>query len=260
LKAALMAQLDGDGRPVALSQVEAAYTRLLQDREIRSNMAAMERAGARVHYFSADVRDEVTFGDLIDRIYDTYGRIDGVIHGAGVIEDKLVKDKLPESFDRVFDTKVDSAFTLSRKLRSDSLRFLAFFTSAAGRFGNRGQGDYAAANEVLNKLALHLNSRWPARVVSVNWGPWAKLGMVSAELQRQFASRGIRLVSPPDGCRRMDQELGYGRKGEVEVLLTAGGWGTPPVRSEAATEKQEMLTLKHTIAPSAEHGSLRANR
>jgi hypothetical protein len=49
--------------------------------------------------------------------------------------------------------------------------------------------------------------------------------MVSPELRKQFAKRGIELISPSDGCRRMDQELRYGRKGEVEVLLTAGGWG-----------------------------------
>jgi len=184
----------------------------------------MERAGARVHYFSVDVRDEMAFGNLIDRIYNTYGRSNGVIHGAGIIEDKLVRDKLPEAFDRVFDTKVDGAFILSRKLRPDSLKFLVFFTSVVGRFGNRGQADYAAANEVVNKLALYLDSRWPGRVVSVNWGPWAKLGMVSPEVQKQFASRGIGLLSPPAGCRSLDQELRYGRKGEIEVLLTAGGW------------------------------------
>ena len=224
LKAALMAGLSVDGRRPPLSQVESVYVRLLQDREIRGNIAAMERAGATVHYFPVDVRDEAAFGDLVDRSYHTYGRIDGVIHGAGVIEDKLVKDKSSESFDRVFDTKVDGAFILSRKLRFDSLKFAAFFTSVAGRFGNRGQADYAAANEVVNKLSLYLDSRWPGRVVSINWGPWAKLGMVSAELRKQFADRGIELISLSDGCLRLDQELRLGRKGEVEVLLTAGGW------------------------------------
>jgi len=259
LKAALMVQLDGDGRHVALSQVEAAYTRLMQDREIRNNIAAMERAGATVHYFSVDVRDEAAFTDLIDRIYETYGRIDGVIHAAGVIEDKLIKDKPPESFDRVFDTKVDGAFVLSRTLRSDTLKFLAFFTSAAGRFGNRGQGDYAAANEVLNKLALYLDSRWPGRVVSVNWGPWAKMGMVSAELQRQFSRRGIGLISSHDGCRRMDQELRRGRKGEVEVLLTAGGWETSP--KALSSEHTGVSSVEdHPLASPTADGSLKSSR
>lgn len=233
LKAALMAGLTVDGRRPPLSQVESAYVRLLQDREIRANLAAMTRAGAAVHYFPVDVRDDAAFGDLIDRIYQTHGRIDGVIHGAGVIEDKLLKDKSPDSFDRVFDTKADGAFILSRALRPDSLKFAVFFTSVAGRFGNRGQSDYAAANEVLNKLAVYLDCRWPGRVIAVNWGPWAKLGMVSAELQRQFADRGIELIASSDGCLRLDQELRWGRKGEVEVLLTAGGWEQSPEASSS---------------------------
>ena len=56
---------------------------------------------------------------LIDDVYRTHGRLDGVIHGAGIIEDKLVEEKTPESFDRVFDTKVRSAFLLSRLLRPE---------------------------------------------------------------------------------------------------------------------------------------------
>ena len=78
-------------------------------------------------------------------------RIDGVIHGAGVIQDKLIRDKTPESYDRVFGTKVESALILSRRLQFEQLKFCVFFASVAGRFGNRGQSDYAAANEVLSQ-------------------------------------------------------------------------------------------------------------
>jgi len=76
----------------------------------------------------------------------------------------------------------------------------------------------------------------------VNWGPWAKLGMVSAELQRQFARRGIGLILPSDGCRSMDQELRYGHKGDVEILLTAGAWDTTPV-GRSPVEKQDISAL-----------------
>lgn len=230
LKGALMEQMRGAGERVTPAKVEARCTRLLRDREIRTNLAAMRRAGARVHYYQAEVRDGRAFGDLIDEIYLSFGRLDGVIHGAGVIEDKLIKDKAQESFDRVFDTKVDSAFVLSRKLRSESLKFLVFFSSIAARFGNRGQSDYAAANEVLNKLAVYLDRVWPARVVSVNWGPWATTGMVSPEVQRQFAERGVHLIPPSVGRRRLNEELRYGRKGEVEVLIGGGGFKAPELR------------------------------
>ncbi len=247
LKAALLATLGDGGHPLALAQVEAAYARLVQDREIRNTLAALEGAGAKARYYQVDVRDGGAFGDLLDRIYETHGRIDGVIHAAGVIEDKLIKDKAPESFDRVFDTKVDGAFILSRKLRHDSLRFLALFASVAARFGNRGQGDYAAANEVLNKLALSLDSRWSGRVVSVNWGPWAKLGMVSPELRERFARRGIELITPEIGCRGMELEIHSGRKREVEVLLTGGRWHTP--RERPGPRRGRALPMLTNAAP-----------
>jgi len=221
IKAALISQMDKEGKSVSLPQVEAAYHSLLKEREIRRNLFDMQNAGAKVQYFKCDVRDEKAFSDLIDEVYGTYGRLDGVINGAGIIEDKLVRDKSAESFDRVFDTKVDSAYLLSRKLRPESLKFLVFFTSVAGRFGNPGQGDYAAANEVVNKLAVYLDNYWPGRVAAISWGPWAKGGMVTPELQRQFAHRGIRLIPPSIGAQKLDQELSFGKKGEVEI--TVGG-------------------------------------
>jgi hypothetical protein len=130
----------------------------------------------------------------------------------------------------VFDTKADSAFLLSRILRPESLKFLVLFSSAAGPFGNRGQCDYAAANEILNKLAIHLDKCWPGRVVSINWGPWAKAGMVSPELQRQFVEQGVQLIPIPVGCQMFDRELKYGQKGEVAIVAAGGAWAA----SEAA--------------------------
>lgn len=232
LKAVLTARMRREGQPVKPAQVEAAYMRLLKDREMRNNMTAMRSHGAKVQYYQVDVHDEEQFGNIIDEIYKSYGRLDGVIHGAGIIEDKLVGDKSPESFDRVFDTKVESAFVLSRKLRPDSLKFLVFFSSVAGRFGNRGQCDYTAANEVYNKLAIYLDKRWPGRVVSVMWSPWARSGgMVSPELQKQFAKAGIVLVPRLVGPRKLDEELRYGRKGEAEVII--GGYQMEKGKQEA---------------------------
>ena len=40
-----------------------------------------------------DVRDADAFSALIDRVYASHGRIDYVIHGAGVIEDRKLEEK-----------------------------------------------------------------------------------------------------------------------------------------------------------------------
>jgi acyl transferase domain-containing protein/NAD(P)H-dependent flavin oxidoreductase YrpB (nitropropane dioxygenase family) len=224
LKAALIERMrHAKGKPTP-REVDDALRRIQCNREIHSNLAAMQEAGARVKYYQADVRDEAALGHVIQEIYQAHGRLDGLIHGAGVIEDKLIEDKTADSFDRVFDTKVDSAFILSRQLQIDSLKFLVFFSSIAGRFGNRGQIDYAAANEVLNKLAIYLDGRWPGRVVAINWNPWAKAGMATAEALKQFAEQGIQAIEPTAGRRMLDEELGYGRKGQAEVVIGDGPW------------------------------------
>ena len=250
LKAAIMEQMRDTGEAITPAKVEAAHTQLLKAREIRENLHAMQSAGAKVRYYQVDVCDEHVFGDLIDEIYRDYGRLDGVIHGAGIIEDRFIEDKTPDSFDRVFDTKVRSALLLSRRLRLEELSFLIFFSSVSGRFGNRGQCDYAAANEVLNKLALSLDRHCPARVVSINWGPWES-GMVSPELQKQFAQHGVVIVPRPQGRKKMDQELRWGRKGEVEVLLGGiadGRLPTPPEPKATSSERTKAFPLINTGA------------
>ncbi|MEI6127549.1 MAG: SDR family NAD(P)-dependent oxidoreductase, partial [Pseudomonadota bacterium] len=158
MKAALIAQSKQQGKIPALAEIDTQYRTLCKEREIRLNLAAMREAGATVKYFQVDVRDEQAFSSLIDFVYESYGKIDGVIHGAGIILDKLIADKTPESFDQVFGTKTESAFILSRMLRPESLKFFVLFSSVAGLFGNQGQCDYAAANEVLNKLTPYLNT------------------------------------------------------------------------------------------------------
>jgi NAD(P)-dependent dehydrogenase (short-subunit alcohol dehydrogenase family) len=221
LKAALIARLQREGRPAAPALVEASYQRLLQDREIRDNLARLREAGARVHYYQADVRSEEALGQVLDDIDRRFGGLDGVIHGAGVIEDRLVRDKTPESFDRVFGTKTESALILSRRLRPERLKFCVFFASIASRYGNKGQSDYAAANEVLSKLALDLDRRWPCRVLSVAWGPWSGVGMV-ADLEKHLTARGLKLITPEEGPVFLADELAHGRKGETEVVIAGG--------------------------------------
>ena len=230
VKKALIEQFRQKG-DFSLGEVEAAYNRLMREREMRSNVDALRAAGSTVEYFQVDVRDEAGFGGLIDSVYEKYGRIDGMVHGAGIIADKLVEDKVPESFDRVFDTKADSAFILSRKLRGDSLKFLVFFCSVAGQFGSRGQCDYSATNEVVGRLCLRLNADWPTRVIAANWGPWAPAaaGMVSDEVQKQFALKGVQMIPQAAGPRLLDREIRFGHEDNVFVVFGDGLWSTSGV-------------------------------
>jgi NAD(P)-dependent dehydrogenase (short-subunit alcohol dehydrogenase family) len=205
--------------------IEAACARILTAREIRGTLSEIRRTGASATYHALDVRDADALRALIGSIYARHGRLDGVVHAAGVLEDKLLTQKTGESFARVFDTKVKSALTLSEALRSD-VGFLVFFSSVSGAFGNRGQVDYAAANDALDKLALALSKRLPGRVLSIDWGPWAGNGMVSPELGREYARRGIGLLPPAEGVAAFLDELSRERPDAQIVLMRADPTGT----------------------------------
>ena len=163
---------------------------------------------------------------MIQDIDDRWERIDGVVHGAGVLEDKMLADKTPESFARVFHTKVEGARALGSALEGRSeLGFLVLFGSVSGVFGNPGQVDYSAANDALDTLARLWNGRLPGRVVSVDWGPWASAGggMVSPELEREYARRGISMIAPEDGVAALFGELAWGDRGVCQAIYMAGG-------------------------------------
>jgi len=221
LRAIFLEQARCAGTAVLPAEIESSVQRVLKERRIRSNLAAFAELGARVEYRAIDVRDSEQFGGLIDELYERFGKIDGVIHGAGVIYDKLIRDKSLETFDSVFGTKVDAALTLAEKLRPEQLKFLIFFSSISARFGNAGQADYSAANEYLNKLANHLNSRWPGRVSAINWGPW-EAGMFTGELARVYAARGIHPIPVDVGVQFFERELAYAGNGSAEVVVSAG--------------------------------------
>lgn len=231
LRRALLSR--GEGLTPAV--VEARCAEILGARAIRGTLAALAEAGSTARYHALDVRDQAAFGALIDELYAEHGRLDGVLHGAGVIEDRLLADKTRASFDRVVDTKVQSALTLALEVRPD-IGFVAFFGSVSGAFGNRGQLDYAAANDALDKLASWLSTRVRGRVVSLDWGPWASgAGMVSPELEREYHRRGVGLIDPVDGARAFLDELVHGGSATQVILMNA----TP----EAFTRPSTSLTI-----------------
>jgi len=172
-----------------------------------------------VYYYAADLRNFETVKAIIGDIRTNHGPIAGIIHGAGVLEDRLIIDKTPEQFERVFDTKVRGLDNLLQTTRKDPLKYLVIFSSVAARLGNKGQVDYAMANEVLNKISQAESAQRPdCRVIAINWGPWDG-GMVTAALKREFERKGIHLIPINDGAWCMLHEMMTDKNNPVEVVI-----------------------------------------
>jgi len=230
LRSHLIAQARISGETPRPRDIEQQVQAILRSREISTNIAALRSAGAEVVYRVVDVRDPAAVATLVASIYARHGRIDGVIHGAGLIEDKRIVDKDADSWLRVVETKALSAYTIARALKPEGLRFFVLFGSVAGRYGNSGQADYGAGNELLNRFAWQLQALWPhtVKIAVLNWGPWAGTrhgsGMVSDETKRKFAARGVDLVEPNGGAIACYEEILYGPIGDVEIVIGEGSW------------------------------------
>ncbi len=219
----MIARGTGGGSPRAAKD---AVGRVLAVREARANLDRMREAGAEVRYAPCDVRSPEAVAAAVADARATHGPVRGIVHGAGVLADSRIEDKTIEEFNRVYGTKVDGLRALLDAASADEpedLRLLVVFSSSTGRFGRTGQIDYAAANEVLNKMSQREAVGRPAcRVVSVNWGPWDG-GMVDASLRRVFEDEGIQVIDRAVGARHVVREARASVGGAVEVVVLGEG-------------------------------------
>jgi NAD(P)-dependent dehydrogenase (short-subunit alcohol dehydrogenase family) len=201
LKRRAMEELVLRGEKPSPNKVRELLGPVLSGREIRATLSSIQRAGARAVYVAADVTDGDALARKLPSAVSAMGPVTGIIHGAGVLADKHIEDKTIGEFEAVYSTKVEGLSNLLSAVEPGKLSHLVLFSSAAGFYGNPGQSDYAAANEILNKNALLFSRRFPGcRTISFNWGPWDG-GMVTPELKTMFEKKNIAVIPMEAGTR-----------------------------------------------------------
>lgn len=212
-------------KPTPMS-VQKAYKEITSSREIKATIAAIKEAGGEAEYLSIDVTDIDTLKMKVARIANNIGAITGIIHGAGNLADKLIEKKTPEDFEKVYNAKVKGLENLLTCVKPTQLEHLVLFSSVAGFYGNVGQSDYAIANEILNKSAHQIKQRYPScHVVAINWGGWDS-GMVTPQLKKEFARRGIEILPVEVGTQMLVEELNPTNNQTAQVVI--GSPMTPP--------------------------------
>ncbi|MFJ9818691.1 amino acid adenylation domain-containing protein [Streptomyces sp. NPDC101151] len=156
----------------------------------RSALDGLRRAGLTVEHRRTDVADRTSVARLLADVTREHGPLTGILHGAGITEDRLIVSKSPAELERVLAPKVAGLVHLDELSHDQPLEVFACFSSASGTFGNLGQADYAAANAFMDAYAVRRNllvasGERRGRTVSVGWPLWADGGMGTDEVVAQ---------------------------------------------------------------------------
>ena len=228
IKKALLMAAKASGQPISPKELGAQAKGILASREVRETLAAIEAAGGQAKYVSASVTDRAAMDAALADVRSEWGPITGIVHGAGLLADKFIADKTLEDFDRVLDVKAGGLAALLEATANDPLKVLVAFSSVAGRCGNRGQCDYAMANETLNKVVrAEAARRGDLFARSLGWGPWEG-GMVTPALKAHFEAMGVPLIPLATGAKLLTGELAD-TSDSVELVL--GGEPKPEALS-----------------------------
>ncbi|MDQ6960952.1 MAG: SDR family NAD(P)-dependent oxidoreductase [Mariprofundaceae bacterium] len=253
LKQAIMQDARDQGQKISPRDLTKTVDAILNQRQMQQNMHAMRQVGASVTYLQVDMCDEKAVIEMVRDVRHRWGTISGVVHGAGVLADRLIEDKTAEQFQRVYNTKVQGLRSFLDATIADDLKVLVLFSSSTARFGRKGQIDYAVANEVMNKMGQQYQQRHhDCRVVSVNWGPWDG-GMVTPALKELFASEGIGVIDQQAGADYLVNELQC--QGQTEVVILGKREESIRQQIDLSIESHPFLTSHqingHAVLPMA---------
>jgi len=199
--------------------IERLYRNAVANRELLETLTTIEASGAKALYCSVDIRNRDDTTQVMKELIAEHGPLRGIVHGAGILEDSLITDKTDAQFASVLSTKCDGFINLLECLNGQDPAFIVACSSITARLGRRGQADYAAANECLNKLTQNAARQYVgSKVLSMNWGPWDG-GMVDSRLKAIFKKEGVGLIPLDTGAEYLIQELQSGSSQAVELVV-----------------------------------------
>ncbi|WP_231384346.1 type I polyketide synthase [Mycobacterium sp. UM_WGJ] len=161
----------------------------------QATLEALRAAGAEVTVAQGDVAKSSDVAAALASIGASMPPLRGVVHAAGTVDDAILARLDAAKLRAVMAPKVQGAWNLHSLTADMELDFFVLFSSAASVLGSPGAANYGAANAFLDALAWHRQAEGrPA--LSVNFGPWAGLGMFSnSELHRHFSHYGVEGLS-----------------------------------------------------------------
>ncbi|XP_666606.1 hypothetical protein [Cryptosporidium hominis TU502] len=167
----------------------------------------------------------------------------GIIHAAGVLDDRKLFEHSKESFKYVYSPKVQGLWNIHQitQYLYIELEFLIAYSSIASLLGNIGQANYSAANSFIDSF-MSYRSSLGINSFSIQWGPWVGEGMASNNLSLKFDSTGLIGVDKLTAMQVLNTIIKSKKKSIPNVICVVDAdWGKlvsniPPKTSNIFTD------------------------
>jgi len=201
------------------AQVEEKLFDLERQAGILEALRSVEAAGGRAFYRQVDVLDGSAVRAVVENIREQSGKLDVILHAAGLERSRSLDRKPVEEFDLVFRVKADGLFNLMAATRAVDVKAIVVFSSVAGRFGNAGQADYSAGNDFMCKTVSWWAAARPgSQGIALDWTAWGGIGMATRGSIPEIMKRaGIDMLDPAEGLPVIRDALLAGYSGEAVV-------------------------------------------
>jgi NAD(P)-dependent dehydrogenase (short-subunit alcohol dehydrogenase family) len=207
--------------------------------------------GAEVLTASANVGHEDEMAEVLEAAVERFGKLDGVIHAAGVAGGGLIQLKAPEQPSPVLTPKVQGTRILERLTRPQNLDFFVLCSSVDAVLAPFGQSDYCAANAFLDAFAHESVGKGRGRVISINWDTWAEVGMAvnTAVPEELAAARKETLrhaIRPEEGVRAFERIV---NSEFPQVVISTTDWTGRQERARTASLTAEQTDAESSASP-----------
>jgi acyl transferase domain-containing protein/NAD(P)-dependent dehydrogenase (short-subunit alcohol dehydrogenase family) len=261
------------GGGVKITELKNRFRSYQAAQEVNELVQSLSALPGRFEYISCDITNGENTTAIVESVFKKYGRLDMVLHGAGIQISKVLTRKTVSDFHSVVAAKIASLQHIYRaceKHRAGRPVHYHLLTSAFSYMGNDGQPDYGAVNESLNRLAdvmsvAHEAHEAHSQWCSVAWLGWAGIGMTrGSEFAALAANRGLRGVTRSEGREIFSHFVTGQATAPINILMADGElkfydvattpgvyvpnpWAPTPRIALPARARKEKLIVERTV-------------
>ncbi|CAM4515031.1 SDR family NAD(P)-dependent oxidoreductase [Paenibacillus xylanexedens] len=236
--------------------------RSIPNAEQQAQLQQLQLNGNHVLYRKADITSREAVQRLVQEIQSDYGELNGIIHAAGVVQDRALRLKDSKELRSVLAPKVDGTIWIDESTAHMALDFFVLFSSLAAVTGNPGQADYACANAFMDAYATYRNGlvrngQRNGTTLAINWPLWREGRMQPGAAAEQKIRRqwGMHPMDTSIGIKLLHMAMNSGSSqvlafyGEPDVFLSgvmpdsAGSVDQPSISNVSTAPSQSMTSV-----------------